>query len=170
MKKTIVIGGSGFIGTHLTKLLIGSGREVCVLGRKKTPPRALPADCSYFAGNYGDRKTLKKALMQSQIINESGYLEIIIGPMFSGKTSKLLEIYKQCKFCNIPVSVINYSEDKRYHNEMLSTHDKIMIPCIQSDNLRYFIDLLRIVKNCVRLPWTKPAYVFQTGFANAGLI
>jgi thymidine kinase len=79
--------------------------------------------------------------MQSQIINESGYLEIIIGPMFSGKTSKLLEIYKQCKFCNIPVSVINYSEDKRYHNEMLSTHDKIMIPCIQSDNLRYFIDL-----------------------------
>jgi len=62
---------------------------------------------------------------------ESGYLEIIMGPMFSGKTSKLLEIYKQCKFCNIPVVVINYSEDTRYHNTMLSTHDKIMIPCIQ---------------------------------------
>jgi thymidine kinase len=62
---------------------------------------------------------------------ESGYLELIIGPMYAGKTSKLLEIYKQCKFCNIPVVVINYGEDKRYHEEMLSTHDKIMIPCIQ---------------------------------------
>jgi thymidine kinase len=66
---------------------------------------------------------------------ESGYLEIIIGPMFSGKTSKLLEIYKQCKFCNIPVVVINYAEDNRYHETLLSTHDKIMIPCIQAMNL-----------------------------------
>lgn len=63
---------------------------------------------------------------------ESSYLEIIVGPMFSGKTSKLLEVYKQCKFCNIPVVVINYAEDNRYHNTMLSTHDKVMIPCIQT--------------------------------------
>jgi thymidine kinase len=64
--------------------------------------------------------------------SETGYLEIIIGPMFSGKTSKLLEVYKQCKFCNIPVVVINYAEDTRYHDTMLSTHDKVMIPCIQT--------------------------------------
>ena len=66
---------------------------------------------------------------------ECGYLEIIIGPMFSGKTSKLLEIYKQCKFCNIQVIVINYAEDIRYNETLLSTHDKIMIPCIQAMNL-----------------------------------
>ena len=65
----------------------------------------------------------------------TGYLELIIGPMFSGKTSKLLEIYKQCKFCNISVAVINHCDDKRYSNNMLSTHDKIMIPCIQTKNL-----------------------------------
>ena len=59
----------------------------------------------------------------------SGYLEIIIGPMFSGKTSKLLEIYKQCTYCNIPVVVVNHSLDKRYHSDMLSTHDQLMIPC-----------------------------------------
>jgi thymidine kinase len=62
----------------------------------------------------------------------SGYLEIILGPMFSGKTSKLLEIYKQCEFCNIKVAVLNHSADTRYHESMLSTHDKIMIPCIQT--------------------------------------
>ena len=62
----------------------------------------------------------------------TGYLEIFIGPMYSGKTSKLLEMYKQYKFCNVPIEVINYSEDTRYHETMLSSHDKIMIPCIQT--------------------------------------
>ena len=75
-----------------------------------------------------------------------GYLELFIGPMFSGKTSKLLEIYKQCDFCSIPVAVINHSDDTRYHESMLSTHDKIMIPCIQVLKLDDILQL-EIVKN-----------------------
>lgn len=67
--------------------------------------------------------------------NAAGYLELIIGPMFCGKTSKILEIYKQCKFCNIPVSIINHTIDKRYHDTMLSTHDKVMAPCLQANKL-----------------------------------
>lgn len=63
------------------------------------------------------------------------YLELFIGPMFSGKTSKLVEIYKQCLFCNIPVVVINHSIDKRYDKTLMSTHDKVMIPCIQTNKL-----------------------------------
>jgi thymidine kinase len=58
-----------------------------------------------------------------------GYLELIIGPMYSGKTSKLLDLYKQFTFCSIKTLVINYHEDTRYSNTQLSTHDKIMIPC-----------------------------------------
>jgi thymidine kinase len=65
----------------------------------------------------------------------SGYLELFIVPMFSGKTSKLLEIYKQNIFCKIPIIVINHSSDIRYHQTLLSTHDKIMIPCIQTTHL-----------------------------------
>lgn len=68
--------------------------------------------------------------------NKCGYLEIIAGSMYSGKTSKLLEIYKQCVFCNIPVAVINYAADTRYDTVMLSTHDKKMIPCIQAYKLK----------------------------------
>ena len=67
--------------------------------------------------------------------NKHSYLELFIGPMFSGKTSKLVEIYKQCLFCNISVAVINHSIDKRYNDTLLSTHDKIMIPCIQANKL-----------------------------------
>lgn len=65
------------------------------------------------------------------------YLELIVGPMFSGKTSRLVDIYKQCTFCNIPVVVINHSIDNRYDDELLSTHDHIKIPCIKTDSLGY---------------------------------
>jgi thymidine kinase len=74
--------------------------------------------------------------MNNQIMPQmTGSLKLFLGPMYSGKTSKLLEIYKQCSFCDIPVAVINHYSDKRYHDSMLSTHDKIMIPCIQTQCL-----------------------------------
>jgi len=76
--------------------------------------------------------------------NNSGYLELIIGPMYSGKSTKLLEIYKQLKFCNISVSVINHSIDNRYDDKLLTTHDQIKIPCIQTtklSNVWYLKDL-----------------------------
>lgn len=65
----------------------------------------------------------------------TGYLEIILGPMYASKTSRLVEIYKQCQFCNIPVAVINHAIDNRYDDELLSTHDKIKIPCIKTEKL-----------------------------------
>jgi len=67
--------------------------------------------------------------------SQSGYLELIIGPMFSGKTSRIVEIYNQCKFCNISVAVINHSIDNRYDEEQMSTHDQIKIPCIKTEKL-----------------------------------
>ena len=65
----------------------------------------------------------------------TAYLELIIGPMFSGKTSKVLEVYKQCTFCNIPVAIINHVIDQRYHDTMISSHDKVMAPCLQANKL-----------------------------------
>jgi thymidine kinase len=64
-----------------------------------------------------------------------GYLEIILGPMYASKSTRLVEIYKQCKFCNIPVTVINHTIDNRYDNELLSTHDLVKIPCLQASDL-----------------------------------
>ena len=66
-----------------------------------------------------------------------GYLELGFGCMFSGKTSYLLDVYKKCMFCNIPVAVINYAADNRYTTDpMLSTHDKQMIPCILANTIQ----------------------------------
>lgn len=71
--------------------------------------------------------------------DNTGYLEIILGGMYAGKTSRLVEIYRQCVFCNIPVVVINHSIDTRYdsnnNNNFVTTHDQIKIPCLKLNNL-----------------------------------
>lgn len=72
--------------------------------------------------------------------HQSGYLEIILGSMYSGKSTRLVEIYKQCIFCNISVSVINHVIDNRYDDELMSTHDKIKIPCVKTDKLFSVMD------------------------------
>lgn len=64
------------------------------------------------------------------ITENCGYLSLYIGPMFSGKTSRLLDLYKKYTYCNIPIIVVNYIDDNRYTDkDMLSTHDLNMIPC-----------------------------------------
>ena len=78
----------------------------------------------------------------ADISSPSAYLEVILGPMFSGKTSKLLEIYKQYEYCKISTLVINHQMDTRYHQTMLSTHNKEMIPCVQCDTLMGLPDTL----------------------------
>ena len=78
---------------------------------------------------------------------KSGYLEIILGSMYSGKTSRLVEIYKQCQFCNISVIVINHNIDNRYDDNLMSTHDQIIIPClIKTEKL---LDLLIITSDVI---------------------
>lgn len=73
----------------------------------------------------------------------SGYLEIIVGPMFSGKTTYLTQIYNQL-YETQNVKVINFSGDTRYHSTMLSTHDKVMIPCVFTNLISEVCDESRI--------------------------
>ena len=68
----------------------------------------------------------------SSFQKKTGYLEMAIGPMFSGKTTWLIEKYKAYTYIGKKVLVINYSEDKRYSTTMLSSHDRIEIPCVFS--------------------------------------
>ena len=75
------------------------------------------------------------ASSSSNSFQKAAYLEIIIGPMFSGKTGFLVDIYRKAKFCNNNIVVVNYIGDKRYSQTELSTHDKVMIPCIQIEEL-----------------------------------
>ncbi len=74
--------------------------------------------------------------------NECGYLELISGPMYSGKTSRLLNLYKQFKFCGIEILTLNHSDDStRYSATHLSSHDLLTVPCIMTDSLNSIINL-----------------------------
>lgn len=72
---------------------------------------------------------------------ESGFLSLIIGPMWSGKTSKLVDLYKQFTFCEIDVMPINYSLDTRYGNDCISTHDERRISCKTAQTLNDIVDI-----------------------------
>jgi thymidine kinase len=76
-----------------------------------------------------------------EIYDDCGYLEIIKGPMFSGKTTRLLDLHKKYTFCGFKTMVINYEKDNRYSFEMLSSHDKIMIPCVKAATLSELVNL-----------------------------
>jgi thymidine kinase len=67
-------------------------------------------------------------------------LNLIIGPMFSGKTTELLRIAKRLQSINLKVLLLNYYEDTRYSNIEMKTHDNYGIPCTfikHFDNLEY---------------------------------
>jgi thymidine kinase len=53
-----------------------------------------------------------------------GELHLIVGCMFSGKTTALLQIAKRLKSIGQSVKLINYAEDTRYSNTDVTTHDK----------------------------------------------
>jgi UDP-glucose 4-epimerase len=62
VKRTIVIGGTGFIGRHVCRLLLQQNCEVVVVGRKKSIQKSLPEGCRYLSGNYGDIEILRAIL------------------------------------------------------------------------------------------------------------
>lgn len=69
-----------------------------------------------------------------------GSLHLIIGPMFSGKTTELLRIAKRLQSIDLRVLLLNYHEDTRYSSTEMSTHDKYGLPCTfirHFDNLEY---------------------------------
>ena len=75
-------------------------------------------------------------------MNESGYLELFVGPMWSGKTSELLKIYKRYTFCDVAIISINYISDIRYGENVISTHDRISFPCKSIKKLSEFSDII----------------------------
>lgn len=71
-----LIGGSGFIGSHLAPLLAASGRELTVVGRSAVPVRALPPGTTYVCGDYADQQLLRKLLSQTEEVIDLAYATV----------------------------------------------------------------------------------------------
>lgn len=61
-----------------------------------------------------------------------GYLKVIIGSMFAGKTTELIKEYKRHESCGFECLFINHKIDNRYVKEenKTSTHDRVEINSI----------------------------------------
>ncbi|MES2209895.1 MAG: NAD-dependent epimerase/dehydratase family protein [Chloroflexota bacterium] len=68
-----VIGGAGFIGTYVTRLLDQLGRSVTVLGRHDRSRVAVPNGVRYLAGDYGDPAALQSALRGNDAVVDLAY-------------------------------------------------------------------------------------------------
>ncbi len=68
----------------------------------------------------------------------SGYLHLILGPMFSGKTTELIRIYNKYTACGIKCLMINHGSDTRYSNEgHVTSHSQEQIKSLNLIKLQH---------------------------------
>ena len=72
--KTCVIGGSGFIGLHVTRALLEAGRDVVVLDYNPKP--GLPPGVLCLSNDYGDKNFLRKLLVSVDEVIDLAYATV----------------------------------------------------------------------------------------------
>ena len=65
----------------------------------------------------------------------SGYIEVICGPMFSGKTEELITRIKKADFTKKKVIVFKPEIDKRYSDDFIVSHNDEKIKCVKIKNI-----------------------------------
>lgn len=55
---------------------------------------------------------------------QGGHIELIIGPMFAGKSTELIRRVKRYNISGKRVFNVKYAEDNRYSKDSISTHDR----------------------------------------------
>ncbi len=56
-----------------------------------------------------------------------GWIEVICGSMFSGKTEELIRRLRRSQFANQKIEIFKPALDLRYENEMITSHDQNQI-------------------------------------------
>jgi UDP-glucose 4-epimerase len=98
---TLVIGGAGYIGSHLTAQLLATGRKVTVLGRSLNPGNALPNGVDYVAGDFGQYDLITGLLDKHQEVIHLAYATVP-NTSFENPLADLLQ--------NLPPTVQLFSE------------------------------------------------------------
>lgn len=111
--KILVTGGAGYIGSHMTRMLVTRGYEAVVLDTLEFGHRqAVPRKATLVVGNVGDEKIVKKIFSDHHIdgiMHFAGYLQVEESVKFPIKYMKnnvigpitLLEAMKEAKVRHI---------------------------------------------------------------------
>lgn len=68
-------------------------------------------------------------------MENTGRIEIVIGCMWSGKSTELIRQAKRYSNINKNIMIINHRSDNRYGENQVATHDQNKITCISINNL-----------------------------------
>lgn len=80
-----------------------------------------PKNATYM---FMDEVTLEnKAVSRGRGTECAGWIEVICGSMFSGKTEELIRRLKRAKFANLKVEIFKPQIDTRYSDEDVVSHD-----------------------------------------------
>lgn len=101
MKNILVIGGGGYIGSHLVPQLIESGRRVTVLGRNLLPKYNLPKSVNYVSGDFAELNLIRRLLDEHQEVIHLAFASVP-NTSFENPLEDLLQ--------NLPSTVQLFSE------------------------------------------------------------
>lgn len=77
------------------------------------------------------------------IINHrTGWIEVVCGSMFSGKTEELIRRVRRAEFARQKVQVFKPEIDNRYDEDHIVSHSKLMMP---SENIKCAADILPLL-------------------------
>ena len=71
-----------------------------------------------------------------------GELDVILGSMFSGKSTELIRRINRYKSIGKRVLVVNYQGDNRYSLDSISTHDNSTFKCVKTLDLYSLINTI----------------------------
>lgn len=98
---TLVIGGGGFIGSHLVPKLLATGRRVTVIDRTSTPSHALAEQAKYVPGDFGSHELIVSLLEHHDEVIHLAYATVP-NTSFDNPLADLLQ--------NLPPTVQLFSE------------------------------------------------------------
>ena len=76
--------------------------------------------------------------------NRKGWIEVVCGSMFSGKTEELIRRLRRAQFANQKVQIFKPKVDSRYHQNNVVSHNKTTISSIAVDSSA---DILKLSKD-----------------------
>ncbi len=73
----------------------------------------------------------------------TGWIEVIAGSMFSGKTEELIRRIRRAQIARLKVAVFKPRIDTRYSVDRIVSHSDISIPSIVVDNAKQILELAK---------------------------
>lgn len=110
---TLVIGGAGYIGSHLVPQLISTGRNVTVLGRSVSPRYRLPVRAKYVAGDFIKTDSILRLLDTHQEVIHLAYatvpntsLDNPLGDLIEN-VAPLIQLFSEIAYRNIKLLLVS---------------------------------------------------------------